>query len=306
MLELTYTQAITFIRNMAGITASSTEETVAKQLYNYYNNRWLTMKELDFTERSYDITTVADQDSYVFPRYVGRVRDLKFTSGSNLYPVDEVRTVDEWTILKSGGATSNIPTHYMLLRDSNNQMKLHLHPTPSTADLTVGVYYTLLQPEMSAADYTTGTLDILVNGSGTVVGDSTVWIATMVGRWIQLPDNYWYNITARASNTSITVSPVYQGVSQTTGAAETYVLGEKSLLPPPFCMLPIWATIRDIEAARSTPNIALFSQSRDEVKNLQGDMFKLHSRRHQSALVDEPRGHQLNPNDASRATIDAI
>lgn len=305
MLELTYTQAIKLIRDMAGITASSTEETIAKQLYNNYNNRWLTMKELDFTERSYDITTVADQDSYVFPQYVGRVRDLKFTSGDNLYVLDEVRTVDEWTNLKDGTNTSDIPTDYMLLRDSNNQMKLHLHPTPSTADLTTTVYYTLLQSQMSAADYTTGTVDTVTNGSGAVTGDSTVWSAAMVGRWIQLPDNYWYNITARTSNTAITVSPVYQGTTQATPAAETYVLGEKSLLPASFCMLPIWATVRDIEATRSTPNVALFSQAKEQVKDLQEDMFKLHSRRHQSALVDEPRRRFINnPNDASRATIE--
>lgn len=304
MLELTYTQAITFIRDMAGIASGLTEETVAKQLYNYYNNRWMTMKELDFTERSYDITTEKDIDSYVFPRYVGRVRDLKFTSGTVLYVVNEVRTVDEWTDLKSGTSTSNIPTHYMLLRDSNNQMRLHIHPTPSVADLTITVYYTLLQSEMTVADYTTGKVDIVTNGNGTVVGSGTTWTAIMVGRWIQLPDNYWYNITARASDTSITVSPVYQGVSQATGANESYVLGEKSLLPPPFSMLPIWATIRDIEAARATPNVALLSQARDEVKDLQTDMFKLHSRRHQSALVDEPRPRfQQDPNDASRATI---
>lgn len=57
--------------------------------------------------------------------------------------------------------------------------------------------------------YTTGT--VAVNkGSTTVTGTGTTWIAGMVGRSILLDGN-WYEITARASDTSITIGSVFAG-----------------------------------------------------------------------------------------------
>ncbi len=68
----------------------------------------------------------------------------------------------------------------------------------------------------TTADYTTGTADVTL-GSGTVTGTSTVWTAAMVGLGFRIDGTKdWYTITARASNTSITISPVYAGATATT------------------------------------------------------------------------------------------
>lgn len=302
MIEFSYTQAITLIRNLAGIESSSTEETVAKQLYNSYNSRHLTNKTLDFNERSYAITTVASTAAYTLPRYVGRVRAVKFTSGTTLYRVDKVHSLDEWTALNSGSPTSNIPTHYILLQNAYGQTTIEMYPTPSTASLTITVYYSLLPQEMDEADYTTGTLTA-TNGSATIEGSGTTWTAAMVGRWIKLPDNYWYYITARTDNDTITVTPTYSGV---TTAGATYVLGEKSLIPAPFAMLPIWETILDIVSARTSPNQLLVARATRNSDSLRNDMIAIHGRKYQSALVDDPKVNSIiDPNDPSQVVITA-
>ena len=69
--------------------------------------------------------------------------------------------------------------------------------------------------------YSTGTATF-TNGSATVTGSGTTWVAGMVGAWIRrASDSTPYRITARASNTSITITPAYAG---TTGSAQTYVI----------------------------------------------------------------------------------
>ena len=74
----------------------------------------------------------------------------------------------------------------------------------------------------TAADYTTGDV-ALTNASGTVTGTSTVWTAAMVNRWIQFSgEDDWYEVTARASNTSITITPVYSGTTTVTNV--TYII----------------------------------------------------------------------------------
>jgi predicted CXXCH cytochrome family protein len=76
--------------------------------------------------------------------------------------------------------------------------------------------------------YSTGTATF-TSGSATVTGSTspaTVWVAGMVGAWIRRSsDSTPYRITARASNTSITITPAYAG---TTGSAQTYVISQET------------------------------------------------------------------------------
>lgn len=59
--------------------------------------------------------------------------------------------------------------------------------------------------------YTTGTLSV-TNNSQTVTGVGTTWTTAMLGRSILL-GGLWYTISARASDTSITISAPYAGVT---------------------------------------------------------------------------------------------
>ena len=64
--------------------------------------------------------------------------------------------------------------------------------------------------------YTTGNVTIS-NGDTTVVGGSTVWTDAMIGRYIYL-DGRWYEITARADGTHITIASAYVGVDLSASA----------------------------------------------------------------------------------------
>lgn len=76
-------------------------------------------------------------------------------------------------------------------------------------------------------DYTTGTVSV-ASGSQTVTGVGTVFTTTMAAGqyWIQFAgSNDWYLITARASNTSITIEQPYQPTTNLSAA--TYIVRKK-------------------------------------------------------------------------------
>ena len=67
----------------------------------------------------------------------------------------------------------------------------------------------------TVVDKTAGTVDATL-ASGTIAGTTTAWAATDVGRYIQFSSsNDWYKITAVASATSATISPVYAPATET-------------------------------------------------------------------------------------------
>jgi hypothetical protein len=70
--------------------------------------------------------------------------------------------------------------------------------------------------------YKTGTISV-TNGSATVTGAGTVWIANaQIGEALYAPDGRLYEITNIASDTSMTITPAYLGSTQT-GQAYTIV-----------------------------------------------------------------------------------
>lgn len=70
-------------------------------------------------------------------------------------------------------------------------------------------------------EYTTGTVTIN-DGDTTVVGLGTTWTAAMVGRFVFLSD-YWYEITACADNTHLTIGSAYVGDNL---SGSTYTLAD--------------------------------------------------------------------------------
>ena len=77
------------------------------------------------------------------------------------------------------------------------------------------------RPAGNSSIYNAGTAKF-TNGSGTVTGTSTTWNAGMVGSWIRLAStNKPYKISAFASATSITITPVY---AEATTASVAYVM----------------------------------------------------------------------------------
>ncbi len=67
--------------------------------------------------------------------------------------------------------------------------------------------------------YTTGTVEV-TNNSTTVTGTSTVWTSAMVGQKIML-GGAWWTIAAVASNTSLSISAPFAGVTLAAGTSYT-------------------------------------------------------------------------------------
>ncbi len=97
-------------------------------------------------------------------------------------------------------------------------------------------------PELANAlgmSYSTGTVTV-TNASGTVTGAGTSWNKGMIGRRFRSTDGNWYFVTAVASATSLTISPVYVGG---TLAGQTYVLADSIMLSSIFWMIGTFALV---------------------------------------------------------------
>lgn len=100
------------------------------------------------------------------------------------------------------------------------------------------------------AQYSTGTLSV-TQGSPTVTGSSTVWTAAMVGRQIRIGTSQ-YTITARASNTSITIDRNWATDSDS-GLSYTIYQARYTLAADVDKIIGIWDTTNQYRIDTATP-----------------------------------------------------
>lgn len=104
--------------------------------------------------------------------------------------------------------------------------------------------------------YRTGTI-ALTNGNATVTGTGTAWIANAsIGEGLIAPDGRVYEITAIASNTSLTISPAYLG---STASGQAYAVAPlrgriAQLLSETSSLIASFAGVRDGIGAGLFPN----------------------------------------------------
>lgn len=115
-----------------------------------------------------------------------------------------------------GGIVALVPDIYNATTSFTIPSSVVFDMSGATIDFGGGAFQILIEGTNA---YSTGTLAVNYN-SGSVTGTGTTWTAAMVGRSILIGD-YWYEITARASDTAITISPVFRAPN-VTGA--TYVI----------------------------------------------------------------------------------
>lgn len=179
--------------------------------------------------------------------YMERPKSVYVTVGNYRYAPDEVSSRAEWDELNQVQIASNIPTKWFWWDDG-----VQLFPKQTSSNV-ITFNSRLKLRDLSIADYTTGTVDIVTNGSTTVTGSGTTWTTQMVGRWIQITpsntansggDGYWYEIAQVTSATVLVLKKPYGGLSLTTGAAAAYTIGQASLIPEPHDMLPVYDFLR--------------------------------------------------------------
>jgi len=202
------------------------------------------------------------------PAYTQKPQSIYVTVGGYRYSPEEVANRDDWDDMNSVQVSSDICTNYFVY---DNQIQLF--PRPSSSNV-ITFNARRIQKDLAIADYTTGTIDIVTNGSTLVTGSGTSWTTPMAGRWIRITesntatssgDGYWYEIDAVTSSTTLILRRPYAGTSLTTGAGGTYIIGEFSLIPEPHDTLPLFQALQ-VYFTSVDPNV--------QKAQLYGQMFK--------------------------------
>ncbi len=173
--------------------------------------------------------------------------------------------------------TSDYPTHYHITGDS-----LEIYPVPtSTATSATGtMYYIKRIVDMTADDYTTGTLT-LTNGSATVTGSGTTFTAAMVGRYLKgTVEARWYELSAYTSATVMTLKKAFQG---TTGSSLAYTIGEMSPIPEDYHALLWYQSVAMYwMMKKETDQAAYYQALYDKGRK---DFFNAYSKRTRSQIL---------------------
>lgn len=186
------------------------------------------------------ITTVGVQ-AYPIPPTVSKIKNNTITVGQLVYTPAPVQSIQEWTLLNALPYTSDIPNYFYIY---NNQV--NFWPIPSTSGNLITFNYKGSVPDMSFADYTTGTLSGIATGSNSITGSSTSWNATgtyplnvdvtYLNLYIKITppsgEGIWYQIERFTSDTALLLTTPIQFAPSATAA--TYTIGQLPLLQEDF------------------------------------------------------------------------
>lgn len=241
-------------RNLFGTltnNSSPSNLSLGDQLINSADADIINKRHWDFLEASRYTYTVAGQQYYAFPNYMddGHIKSIYVTIGTTTYVPKESPSRDHWNYLnESTNVSSDIPEWYFSGDD-----RVGFYPVPSTGDGTqpnsnkITMEFELKRKDLSVDDYTTGTINSIAQNSRTVTGNATVWTAKMAGKWIMIDDSdslntgdgVWYQIDSVTNATTLVLKRPYNGEDISSGTA-TYTIGQTSLLPEDFQILPVW------------------------------------------------------------------
>lgn len=187
-----------------------------------------------------DITTVGVQ-SYAIPANVSKVKNDTITVGQLVYTPAPVQSIQEWTMLNALPYTSDIPNYFYIY---NNQV--NFWPIPSSTGNIITFNYKARVPDLSFADYATGTLSSIGVGDNTITGSSTSWNTTgayplnkdltFFNLFLKITppsgDGIWYPIQKFTSDTELYLVTPIQNAPSATAAA--YSIGQLPLLQEDF------------------------------------------------------------------------
>jgi len=227
---------------------SATSLTLFDELLNDAIRSITTLQAWKWMQTSTTDVTVADQQFYNLPNDLEKLLNITITVGSYLWQPREITSREQWDAINQvTDFESDYPQYYFIFEN-----QVGIFPTPSTADYVITLRFQKRIADLSVADYTTGTVDIVTNDTTAVTVSGTTWSASMAGRWLKITpsdtatasgDGLWYQIASVASTTTLTLSRNYQGTSLTTGAAAAYTIGEMSDIPEAHQQLPLWSAL---------------------------------------------------------------
>lgn len=194
-----------------------------------------------------EISTVGVQ-SYPIPANVSKIKNDTISVGQLVYTPAPVQSIQEWTLLNALPYTSDIPNYFYIY---NNQVLFW--PIPSTSGNVITFNYKARVPDLTFADYTTGTLSGITVGSNIVTGVGTGW-ATPYPTGVDLlhfnlhlkitpplGDGIWYPIQRFNSTTEVVLATPIQNAPSSTATA--YVIGQLPLLQEDFHDMLVYGSL---------------------------------------------------------------
>lgn len=182
------------------------------------------------------ISTLGVQ-SYPIPANISKIKNVTITVGQLQYSPNPIQTTQEWTRVNTVPYNSDIPNYFFIY---NNEV--NFWPTPSSSGNVISFNYKARVPDLSFADYSTGTLSGITQGSNDITGVGTAWNSTglyplntdlsFFNLYLRItPPNgegIWYPISRFTSDTAVVLgSPIQNAPSAT---ASAYTIGQLPLL----------------------------------------------------------------------------
>ena len=194
--------------------------------------------------------TVADQTSYPLPFNSAKLDSMYITVAGADYPILEYTgSVEQWRALIGGvttATTSDFPTWFHVKKDT-----YEIYPATASSGNTITVTYKLTTKDLSIDDFTTESVKTATNGSTAIVGNTnSAWTTAMKGRYIRITsDGIWYEIASVTDATNLVLVREFGGTAITAGT-EAYIIGEMSLIPEPYQILPVYYALKEYFAQK--------------------------------------------------------
>lgn len=242
----TYTGLRNLFGTLVGDTSTSTL-TLADELMNDSYREIVSMRPWSFMETQSTALTVAAQAEYQLPYNLDKLTEMSVTVGSTLYVPEEAQSQEEWDCINQNTEVSSDYPEYFWVQGKS----VSLYPKPASAGNTITYTYRQRVVDLSEADYSTGTVDAVTNGSAAVVGLGTSWLNVDAGFVLKVTpditspamdgDGFWYEISSITDNNNIVLTREYEGTSLATPAGAAYTIGEVSILPEAYQDLPVYS-----------------------------------------------------------------
>lgn len=214
--------------------------------YNSASIRW--QSPLVETNSSAEISCVGVQ-AYPIPPQVSKIKNDTITIGQLVYTPAPVQSIQEWTQLNAIPYTSDIPNYFYIY-----QNQVQFWPIPSSTGNIITFNYQGRVPDLSIADYTTGTLSSIAVGDTQITGVGTTWSSiapvgvdlTHLNLYLRitppLGEGIWYQIQNFVSDTSVTLLQPIQNAPSATATA--YTIGQMPLLQEDFHDMLVYGALQ--------------------------------------------------------------
>ncbi len=152
------------------LNTSTGNVTRGQRLLNDAHRRFL--EKYFFNETSASITTIAQKQDYPLPFDYSQLKTGTLTLGSLRWTPTEILTRREWDELNTMQLYSDIPNNYYIYGN-----RFYLFPIPSSQGNVITFNYKKRIPDLSFADYTTGTVTATLNSQTITGAGGTGWLA---------------------------------------------------------------------------------------------------------------------------------